>query len=68
MTIRLNLRTGLILLAALAILVAGIAYATTIISQRQVPGSVILGKVQSAGPILLFSQITPSRACSHKVT
>ena len=62
MLIRLNLRTGLILLAALAILVAGIAYAATVISQRQVPGSVILGNVQAAGPITLFSQIVPSSA------
>ena len=32
MLIRLNLTTGLILLAALAILVAGVAYAATVIS------------------------------------
>ena len=62
MLIRLNLRAGLILLAALAILVAGVAYATTVISQRQVSGSLILGQVQALGPILLFSQITPSSA------
>ena len=62
MLIRLNLRAGLILLAALAILVAGVAYATTVISQRQVPGSLILGQVQAIGPILLYSQITPSSA------
>ena len=62
MPIRLNLRTGLILLAALAILVAGVAYASTVISQRQVPGSLILGQVQALGPITLFSQITPSSA------
>ena len=43
MLIRLNLRTGLILLAALAILLVSVAYAATVISQRQVPGSLILG-------------------------
>ena len=62
MPIWLNLKTGLILLAALSILLAGIAYATTVISQRQVPGSLILGQVQALGPISLFSQITPSSA------
>ena len=62
MLIRLNLKMGLILLAALAILTAGVAYATAVISQRQVPGSLILGQVQAIGPILLFSQITPSSA------
>ena len=62
MLIRLNLRMGLILLAALAILMAGVAYAATVISQRQVSGSLILGQVQAIGPILLYSQITPSSA------
>ena len=62
MLIRLNLRTGLILLTVLAVLVEGIAYAATVISQRQVPGSLILGNVQAAGPIRLFSQIEPSSA------
>ena len=62
MTIKLNLRTGVILLAALAILIGGIAYAASQIS-RGVSGSFIVGQVQTAaGTILLYSQITPSSA------
>ena len=60
MTIRLNLRTGAILIAALAVLVAGIAYAATQI-QRGLPGSYIIGQVQTAdATILLYKKCPPS--------
>ena len=63
MTISLNLRTGLILMAALAVLVVGITIVVAQIVQRAVPGSYIIGNVQtSEETILLFSEAPPSTA------
>ena len=45
MTIRINFRFGVILVAVLAIVVAGVAYAAAQIVPKQVAGSFIVGKV-----------------------
>ena len=59
MTIRLNLKVGIILLGTLAILAGGVAYAVTQIS-RDVNSSFVIGRVQTEGEtILLYSQIDP---------
>ena len=65
MIIKLNLKTGAILVAALAILGAGIAYATTQIS-RDVSGTFIVGQVQTTDDtIQLYSQIDPAIGLSE---
>ena len=53
MTIRINFRLGVILVAVLAIVVAGVAYAAVQIVPKQVAGSFIVGQVQASDFILL---------------
>ena len=62
MTLKLNLRTGAFLVAALAILLGGIAYGAMQIS-RNVQGSFVIGQVQTTDKtILLRNQGPPSTA------
>ena len=53
MTIRLNFRTGVIFVAVLAAVVAGVAYAAVQIAPKQVAGSFIVGQVQASDFILI---------------
>ena len=62
MTFRLNLRTGIILVAVLAVIGAGIAYGATQIS-RGVGASLVIGQIQTTDEtILLRGQAPPSTA------
>ena len=62
MTIRINFRLGVILVAVLAIVVAGVAYAAVQIVPKQVAGSFIVGQVLVSDFILLTSEAPPSTA------
>lgn len=62
MTIRLNLRSGIVLVAVLVVIGAGIAYAAARIS-REVTGAFVVGNVQTTDEtILLYSQLEPLTA------
>ncbi len=62
MTIRLNLRSGIVLVAVLAVIGTSIAYAAGLIS-REVSGAFVVGNVQTTDEtILLYSQQDPLTA------
>ena len=58
MTIRINFRTGVILAAIMAIVVAGVAYAAVQIAPKQVAGSFIVGQVVASDFISLTNPDT----------
>ena len=55
----LNLRSGILLISVLVIIAVGIAYAVEI--QREVSGSVVIGRIQTVGEtILLWDDAPPT--------
>ena len=63
MKFRVGLRTGIALLGTVAILLAGVVYATLQFVERGVPGSFVVGEIRTTdSAIVLYSQVEPVTA------
>ena len=63
MTIKLNVKKGIILIGVMFLLAITVSYADTQIQREDIKGSFVVGRVQTAQDVILvYSQISPATA------